>query len=95
VRDGERVDALTLDEAVGLLAEKTGKEAPERAKPRIRTPRKPATKAAEPARGYVPVVKTGRSRLAPAKPKTVPKAGAKPKPKPAAPKSRAKATKKK
>ena len=45
VPDRDRVDALTLDEALALLAEKTGSEAPERAKPSsAQRPRKPAAR---------------------------------------------------
>jgi DNA topoisomerase-1 len=97
VRDRDRVDALTLDEALALLAEKEGK--PPKEKPAKRTPtaRKPASpkvaepkaaapKAAASARGFVPVVKTGRSKLATPKPKSKPKTG-----KPAAPKPKARA----
>ncbi len=77
VRDRERVDALTLDAAVALLAEKSGKEAPARASAR----KGAAPKAATPARGVVPVSKV-RSKLATAKskphPKTAPKAKSKP-----------------
>ena len=83
LRDRERVDALTLDEALALLAEKTGKEAP--AKTRA-APRKPAATAE---------LKAVRSKRAPAKPKAAPRGSAKPRPKPAAPKTRAKTTKKK
>jgi DNA topoisomerase-1 len=100
VRDRDRVDALTLEEALALLAEKAGSAAPAKSGGK-RPARKPAApKAAEPKAGYVPVVKTGRSKLAPAKPsagaktttrgrtkKSAPRA-------PAAPKSRAKAAKK-
>jgi len=102
VRDRERVDALTLDEALALLAEKSGKEAtPARAKRPTRAPRKPpAPKTAEPSRGYVAVAKTGRSKLATAKSKPAPKTAARPKTKvvaraKAAPKVKAKAAKKK
>jgi DNA topoisomerase-3 len=72
VRDRERVDALTLDEAIALLAEKSGRDAPARTKPPARKPGAP--KASEPKRGYVPVVKTGRSKLATAKSRAAPKA---------------------
>ena len=102
VRDRERVDALTLDEALALLAEKSGTEAtPARARRRARAPRKPsAPKVAEPSRGYVAVAKTGRSKLATAKSKPAPKTAARPKTKvvaraKAAPKVKAKAAKKK
>jgi DNA topoisomerase III len=74
VRDRERVDALTLDAALALLAEKSGKEAPARASPRKRA----APKAATPARGFVPATKTRRPKLATAKSKAVPRTGAKP-----------------
>jgi len=78
VRDRDRVDALTLDEALGLLAEKSGSEAPRSVKAPPRGPRKPAApKAAEPKRGYTPVVRTARSKAAPAKPKPVPKTATK------------------
>ncbi len=78
VRDRDRVDALTLDEALGLLAEKSGGEAPRSVKAPPRGPRKPtAPKAAEPKRGYTPVVRTGRPKPAPAKPKAVPKTATK------------------
>jgi len=92
LRDRERVDALTLDEALALLAEKAGKEAPTRTRA---APRKPAApKAAEPSRGYAQADKAVRSKRAPAKPKAAPRSSAKTKPKPA-PKTRATATKKK
>jgi DNA topoisomerase-1 len=74
VRDREHVDALTLDAALALLAEKSGKEAPAHATPRKRA----APKAATPARGFVPAMKAGRPKLATAKSKAVPKTGAKP-----------------
>jgi DNA topoisomerase-3 len=78
VRDRDRIDALTLDDALALLAEKSGREVPARATPK-RGPRKPGgPKAAEPKRGYTPVVRTGRSKLAVAKPRTP--AGQVPKP---------------
>jgi DNA topoisomerase III len=82
VRDRDHVDALTLDDALALIAEKTGKAVPARAKPTRPAPQKAANpkapKAAEPSRGYVPAVKTGRSRLATAKSKATPKPAAKP-----------------
>jgi len=87
VRDRDRVDALTLDEALALLAEKAGKDAPAKKKPA--TPKAAASKAAEPKKGYVPVVKTGRSKLA------TPKSKAAPKTKPVVPKSASKTAKKK
>ena len=92
VRDRERVDALTLDEALALLAEKAGTDAPaKKKKPTARKaamPKAVTPKSAEPSSGYVPVVKTGRSKLAPRKPKSAPKA------KPAAPKSKPKTARK-
>ena len=92
----ERVDALTLDAALALLAEKSGKEAPVRAKMR----KGAAPKAATPARGVVPVLKTGRSKLATAKSKAAPKTAPKPKtksvvPAKAPPKLKTKTAKKK
>ena len=77
VQDREHVDALTLDEALALLAEKAGTKGGSRAAPATRTPRKRAPakpEAAEPKRGYVPVVRTGRSKLAAGKPVAKPKA---------------------
>ena len=97
VRDRERVDALTLEEALALLAEKGGNEAaPAQAKRR----RTAAPKTAEPKRGYVAGMKTGRSKGATAKLKGAQKAAAKPKAKSvarakAAPKVKAKRAKRK
>jgi DNA topoisomerase III len=90
VRDRERVDTLTLDEALGLLAEKTGVGAPLRAKPAAR--KTAAPKVAEPKRGYIPEVKTRSSKLAAPKSRTAPKA--KPVARGTAPKSKKKAAKK-
>ena len=75
VRERDRVDTLTLDEALALIAEKAGASAPARAKPAARAPRA-STKAEEPKRGYVPVVKKGRSTVA-AKPTAAPGGAAK------------------
>jgi DNA topoisomerase III len=78
VRDREKVDALTLEEALVLLAEREGAARVARASPAARTPRKRApakTDAVEPKRGFVPVVRTGRSKLA-AKPAAKPKSSA-------------------
>jgi DNA topoisomerase-3 len=76
VRDRDKVDALTLDEALALLAEKSGKAAPARAATK-RAAKAPAPpKVAEPTRGYAPVAKTGRSKLAPAKPRATSRAKA-------------------
>jgi len=99
VRDRERVDALTLDEALALLAEKAGQAAPVRTRTSARTPRTPTTpKAAEPKRTYTAVARTGRAKLAPKKPKAVPRgasgATSRAKAKPTAPTGRAKAAKK-
>jgi DNA topoisomerase-3 len=76
VADRDRVDALTLDEALALLAEKAGAAVGSRAArtPRKRAPAKP--EAAEPKRDYTPVVRTGRSKLAAGKPAAKPKAQA-------------------
>jgi DNA topoisomerase-3 len=78
----DRVESLTLAEALALLAEKAAKAgASPAAKSGARIPRKraaPAPKVALPARGYVPVVKTGRPRLATAKSAAKPGTRAKP-----------------
>jgi len=77
--DREHIDALTLAEALTLLdakAARTGTTPPakSRARPSPTRKRTPTAKVAEPARGYVPVVKTGRSKLAAVKPTATPKA---------------------
>lgn len=63
--DRDRVDALTLDEAVALLAAKVEKSGGAKAPPKRSTPRK---KAGEPAAGYAVPTKTRKA--------TTPKTGA-------------------
>jgi DNA topoisomerase-1 len=80
--DRDRVDSLTLDDALALLEARAAKIGPAPAtRPRTRTtpPRKraPAGNVAEGVRAYVPVVKTGRTKLAAAGPAPTPKAKAK------------------
>ena len=88
--DRDRADALTLDEAVALLDAKAakGRKVPT-AKPKARPPTtgkrpSPIAKVTESTRGYAPAVKTGRRKLAAAKPPAKPKAKLKAKPRPAA-----------
>ena len=85
--DRDRIDDLTLAQALALLAARaarTGGAPPPKARTGRAPPRKRAgaPKAAEPARGYAPVVRTGRAKSAAAKtaatPKTKPQAKAKP-----------------
>jgi len=74
VRDRDGVDALTLDEALALLAEKAGQAAPVRKRASARSPRTPTPpEAAEPKRAYTPVARTARAKLAPKKPKATPR----------------------
>ncbi len=83
--DRDRVDSLTLDDALALLEARAAKIGPAPAtRPRARTtpPRKrgPAGNVAEPVRAYVPVVKTARSKLAATGPAATPKAKARSRP---------------
>ena len=79
VRDRDRVDALTLDEALGLLAEKSGREAPRSVKaPRARTAQADGAQGRR-AEAWLRrrSSRTGRPKPAPAKPKAVPKTATK------------------
>jgi DNA topoisomerase III len=83
--DRERIDTVTLDEALALIdakAARTGTAPPGKSRTRSAPPRKraPLPEVAEPARGYVPIVKTGRSKLGAVKPAATPKARTKSKP---------------
>ncbi len=76
--DRERVDSLTLDDALALLearAAKVGSAPTSKVRARTTTPRKrgaPAGTANEPARGYVAAVKTVRSKPAAGRPAATP-----------------------
>ena len=77
VRDRERVDALTLDEALALLAEKSGKEAPARASARKGAAPKAADACARCRPRVEKAARSLRRRNRRPHPKTAPKAKSK------------------